>query len=248
MPFAVLLVIFIVLVLLGRAGQRGGRSALLARGVPARGLILSANRTSSDVTYGGQRFEVRALVLDVEVPGKAPYEVSLNAMIPRICEALPGATLDLQVDPAKPNNLAIVGPAGSSQWLGAGATIPGQTWAGTGAARSGCGTVVLVLVAVFLALGSIVSFLSGAHETPPPTPTPSPLPHPAPAPRPAATLAPTATSPAGRRHPQCDAAIRCCETLGRASCQTFLSETEAACASVLLQEKTAALKAGKRCM
>jgi hypothetical protein len=255
MPFLVLLVIFVVLVFLVRAGQRGGRTGLIARGLPARGLILSAARTATDATYGGQRFEVRSLVLDVEIPGRAPYEVTVSPMIPRICEALPGATLDLRVDPAKPDNLAIVGPAGASQWIGAATSIPGQTWAvKPGTSRSGCGTIALVLIGLCLSFGTVMSFVGGSREAPPPAPTPTHAPRPMPPtptlpPRP--TAAPVATSPhstaSPRHHPECEAAARCCAMLELVSCQALLSDTEAACAATLAEEKKEALKVGKRC-
>jgi hypothetical protein len=248
MPFVVLLVIFLVLVFAVRAGQGGGRGALLARGLPARGLILSADRTATDASYGGQRFEVRSLVLDVEIPGRAPYEVSLSTMIPRICEALPGATLDLRVDPAKPNNLAIVGPAGSSQWLGAAVGIPGQTWAvKPGGSRAGCGTLVLVLVGLSLAFGAVMSFVGGGSNEPAPAPTPTHTPRTTPTPTPRPTALPASSASSLHHHPLCDEAVRCCETVGLASCQAYASETEATCASQLAQMRKAALKVGKYC-
>jgi hypothetical protein len=248
MPFAIMLVVFLAIVFMARAGQRSGRAGLLMRGIPARGLILSASRTATDATVGGQRFEVRSVVLDVEVAGKAPYEVSLSAMFPRICEALPGATLDLRVDPVKPDNITVIGPAGASQWVGAAAAVPGQTWAGQAApSRSGCGTIVIVLIACALGLASVLSFVGSAHEAAPPSPRPAPIP--TPTPRPAATpvppTRPTSTTPAAHR--ECEAAMRCCETLGISSCQSFRSATEAVCATALLQEKKAALKEGKHC-
>jgi hypothetical protein len=98
------------------------------RRVLARGLILRASASSAETTYRGQRFELRDLTLDVEVPGQAPYEISVTARVPRIVEALPGATLDLSLDPASPNDLEILGPAGASDWITAAAAVPGQTW------------------------------------------------------------------------------------------------------------------------
>ncbi len=85
--------------------------------VDAQGLILSASTQCGERALGGQRFEVRDLVLDVEIPGRAPYVVSVTAMIPRICEGRPGARLDLTVNPMQPDDVQIVGPAGSSAWL-----------------------------------------------------------------------------------------------------------------------------------
>jgi hypothetical protein len=252
MPFVAALVVFLVIVFVARASQVGGRGALLARGLPARGLILSAARTATDASYGGQRFEVRSLVLDIEVPGRPPYEVSLSTMIPRICEALPGATLDLRVDPAKPDNLAVVGPAGSSQWLGAAVGIPGQTWAvKPGASQAGCGTVILVLIGLSLGFGAVLSFVGGSSEEPAPAPSPTHTPRLAPT-SPASAKAPlaspaSAASTSVRHHGECEAVVRCCETIGLASCQGFSSETDAMCASQLAQLRKAALKMGKHC-
>ena len=56
------------------------------------------------------------LLLDIEVPtGWAPYELlHRSPWIPRrLRRGSPGSTLDLRVDPANPNNVAILGPAGS---------------------------------------------------------------------------------------------------------------------------------------
>ena len=88
MPFIVAIgvfaLVFFAVWLVGRAaGTAGGRDALIARGVSARGLILKASQWSTESAQGLQRFEVRKLLLDVEIPGEAPYEVSVSPLIPR---------------------------------------------------------------------------------------------------------------------------------------------------------------------
>jgi hypothetical protein len=201
------------------AGRAGG-----ARPGLARGLILRASPVATETTYGGQRYELRDLVLDVEVPGQAPYEVSCTPRIPRICEALPGATLDLIVSRSNPSQIEIVGPLGSSAWLGA--------WSGqpAGTSTAGCLAVVAVIVAslvmlpVFGVLTSLV-FDSGGAKTGAPARAPAPA--------------------AG--HPACEAAVRCCETLGRSTCRSLASQTELACSKALLEERKAAAAAHKRC-
>lgn len=187
MPFAVIFVIFVLFVLIVRFGSGGAdRNALLTRGTFAHGLILEASATSTEATYAGQRFERRALTLDVEIPGKEPYEIQATPMIPRICEALPGAALDLRVDPMNRKNIAIVGPAGASGWIAAGASIPGQTWAptrlGQGLPR-GCGWLIVVAVGMSLLLASVLSIVNGSTSREPSAPTHVKPTKPSPSPR-----------------------------------------------------------------
>jgi len=205
MPFAILFVIFVVFVVVLKA-KGGGRNALLQRGVLAHGIILQADQFATETTYLGQRFELRNLTLDVEVPGQAPYEVRFQARVPRIVEALPGATLDLRVNPSSQSSIEIVGPAGSSDWINAAAAVPGQTWGpsplripGVSAAPKGCGTIVLVLVGMSLLLASVLSFVAeGRRPVPAPAPTPT---HVSPAPKPHAAPPPAGRSGARPAHP-----------------------------------------------
>ena len=189
MPFAILLFIYLVFVVVIWAGSAGAgnRNALIRNGLLARGLVLQASSTSSgEMMYLGQRFERRWVTLDIEVPGRAPYELSTTPMFPRICEALPGATLDVRVDPKNPNNIAVVGPAGSSAWLGAAALVPGQTWAGPQARignvlPKGCGLIIVVLIGMSLAFASLLSFISDARKPHTPSSTHTTVPtHPTP--------------------------------------------------------------------
>jgi hypothetical protein len=167
MPYFAYLVIFVLIVLAKRvsSGALGYRNVLLRTGTPARGLVLRASSVSTETSYEGQRFELRTLLLDVEVPGAPPYEVSVTPMIPRICEALPGASLDLRVDRSNRQRVAIVGPAGSSGWLDVAAAVPGQTWGpSTLMLGAGSGTLLAGLVIFVLAVASIYSFLGlGQH-------------------------------------------------------------------------------------
>jgi hypothetical protein len=103
----------------------------LNRGILGRGLVLSADAVATEVVYRGMRYERRFVTLDVEVVGQPPYQTRLNLRIPRIVEALPGATLDLRVNPSDAEDIEIIGPAGACDWLTEAAAVPGQTWGPT---------------------------------------------------------------------------------------------------------------------
>lgn len=89
-----------------------GYDRLVAKGIPARGILLMVSSTGTKVGPVTRRFEQRQVVIDVEVPGKEPYEVSANPLIPLnlVRDVLPGATVELRVDPSNPNQMAIIGP------------------------------------------------------------------------------------------------------------------------------------------
>jgi hypothetical protein len=175
--------------------QRFAHDGLLARGLEARGLILQSSSTFTETTLNGQRYELRDLVMDVEVLGQAPYEVSITPMIPRICEATPGAALDLRVDPKNPNNIVIVGPAGSSGWLYAapwlGVAPPPAPWQrarlnGLNAGKRRSGTLLVILLLVFGA-SVVFAITMAGRQHPEPVRAPAarptsaaPPPHPAP--------------------------------------------------------------------
>jgi hypothetical protein len=240
MPFLVLLIFFLLVVALPRF-VGGGRARLLKNGLEARGLVLSAARTGTQSTIGGQRFQVRSVVLDVEVVGRAPYELSINAMFPRMSEPFPGSALDLRVDPRNPNNIAIVGPAGSSGWLGATAGL--FPWAASNKLASGCGTVVVVLIGASLALGAVVSFVSGSSSSSETPETPA-------APTAPLVIPPSRVTPTvepGASHKVCEEAARCCKTLARAHCAPFTSLSEGTCKGILAEETRAAAKLHKAC-
>ncbi len=92
-----------------------GFDRLQKLGVPARGILLEVKPTalsSTPVMRGLGRVEMRSMRLDVEIDGRAPYEVSTVVMVPSNMarDALPGAIVELRVDPKAQGNVAIVGP------------------------------------------------------------------------------------------------------------------------------------------
>ena len=103
---------------LGTGTTRSGTRAydrLLASGTPARGILLQVDAIALPVV--GSRFAAvpmqrRQCYLDVEIPGQPPYEVQAQVMVPlRLADdVLPGATVELRVDPGDRNNIIIVGP------------------------------------------------------------------------------------------------------------------------------------------
>ena len=106
-------VLLIVLVIKGaNAVGMTGYDALVARGIPARGILLSVSSTGTKTGTQRRRFEVRQVRIDVEIPGREPYEPSASPALPinLVRDVLPGATVELRVDPKNPSNMAIVGP------------------------------------------------------------------------------------------------------------------------------------------
>ena len=94
--------------------RRTGR--VLTAGTPARGLILQINAQGTNVSFSGQCYEYRNMVVDVEMAGRAPYQVSCRGLIPKMMvrSALPGTFVELRVDPTNSGTVAVVGPGGVS--------------------------------------------------------------------------------------------------------------------------------------
>jgi len=87
--------------------------ALLQKGTPARGILLKVGSQRSargNATQG--YYEVRTVSIDVEIAGQAPYECTCSLSIPANLRplVLPGATLELRVDPGSSQNIAVFGP------------------------------------------------------------------------------------------------------------------------------------------
>ncbi len=229
MLFFVPVTVFVLFFVLIRSKMGAASGPSAARGlaggrVLARGLVLSASPfVSGERTQNGQRYELRDLLLDVEVQGQAPYEVSVTPLIPRICEARPGAALDLSLDPRNPSDVVVIGPAGASAWIGAAPWLMQSPAVGL----TGGGKLVLSAVLAgfpaFLALGLVIAVRG--HQ--PPQAAPHAGPH-------------TVSA-------SCDLAARCCKVISGASCGQFGAMGEGACASVLQAERTTAAKAHKRC-
>ncbi len=111
------LVVAIIIVTLVVAGATGigsprGFDRLVANGIPARGILLQVSRRGTKVGTVQRRFEVRSIRVDVEIPGRPPYEVTARPAIPInfVRDVLPGATVELRVDPKNRAKLVIVGP------------------------------------------------------------------------------------------------------------------------------------------
>jgi hypothetical protein len=154
--------------ILSSRSQAQQLGALNTGGILGRGLILQASSTiSGRALVNGQRYEMRALVLDIELPGQPPYEVSVTPAIPRIVEALPGAAVDVRVDPKDPQNVSIVGPAGSSGWLPTAMPLVMPTAIGVPSTSSGkgCGVVFLLASLGFAGL-AVAAGLAGREEKP----------------------------------------------------------------------------------
>ncbi|CAN5319511.1 hypothetical protein BH11MYX1_BH11MYX1_49170 [soil metagenome] len=93
--------------------SQSGYKALLSRGLPARGILLAVtNVPSSTLGVGLFKLQVRQVRIDIEVPGRAPYEVTASVAIPLnlVRDVLPGAIVELRIDRKNPTNIAIVGP------------------------------------------------------------------------------------------------------------------------------------------
>jgi hypothetical protein len=107
--------IVLVIVLVAMAAKRaptGQYDWLLANGIPARGILLMVASTGTKLGTPSRRYEVRQVYIDIEIPGREPYEINANPAIPinLVRDVLPGATVELRVDPKNPANIAIVGP------------------------------------------------------------------------------------------------------------------------------------------
>ena len=95
------------------SGTSDDYGVLVQTGIPARGILLWVNRTATKVpTYNRVAFEQRGMLIDVEIPGRAPYEVNTVSFVPVNLsrDVLPGCTVELRVDPNDPSRIAIVGP------------------------------------------------------------------------------------------------------------------------------------------
>lgn len=114
--FVGFIVVFLIIFVLKKANTiavLGNRyDVLLARGIPARGILLAVASTGTKAGTQARRFEVRQVRIDVEIPGQAPYETNATPWIPinLVRDVLPGATVELRVDPKNPSNMVIIGP------------------------------------------------------------------------------------------------------------------------------------------
>jgi hypothetical protein len=99
---------------------------LIANGIPGRGILLQVSALPTGaVGTGLNRYQQRTVMIDIEIPGAPPYVVNGSLFIPMnlVRDVLPGATVEIRVDPKNPSNIVIVGPgvafAGAAQFLAA---------------------------------------------------------------------------------------------------------------------------------
>lgn len=118
--------IFVVLALAKSANRRAfgvsDYDRLTQKGVRGRGLVLAASSFSVGFRMGTRRFERRAMTLEIEVPGRAPFIVQGTFPVPRgLVEPVPGSSLDVAVDPSGAEKIAVLGPGGfTGPWLNIG--------------------------------------------------------------------------------------------------------------------------------
>ncbi len=109
---ALLVIGFIVFTVVKSAGGATSFDRLRKSGTPARGILLRVAPQGTRTARVPVSIENRRVRVDVEIPGQAPYEVDAVASFPANLrgDVLPGATVELRVDPKNRNALAIVGP------------------------------------------------------------------------------------------------------------------------------------------
>jgi hypothetical protein len=113
--FTICLVVLVGLVwAIVKLATMGGPTRLLQTGLIARGILLRVDipLTRWSAEGGRQLFQRRQLRIDVELPGRAPYEVDQLVQFPTNLSKLilPGATVELRVDPKNPKKLVVSGP------------------------------------------------------------------------------------------------------------------------------------------
>lgn len=85
---------------------------LVSNGIPARGILLVVAPRGFRSGNAQRPFESRAVTIDIEIPGRQPYVIDASPIIPLnlVRDVLPGATVELRIDPSDSSNMAIIGP------------------------------------------------------------------------------------------------------------------------------------------
>jgi len=117
--FFVVLVFWIIIAGGASARKLKRQMALETNGVRGRALVLSSSFLTTSTTINAVRYEQRTMTLDIDIPGREPYVTSGVFLIPRgMVEPVPGASLDVAVDPSNQNLLSVLGPGGfSGPWI-----------------------------------------------------------------------------------------------------------------------------------
>ncbi len=128
--FFLLVLVAFVIVIAARltASARKQFDRIRAKGRPALGIVLaidaigttlqgSATRFSGQTANGSSTYLRNSVHrknarIDVEIPGQPPYQVTTSVLMPlnMAGDVLPGSTVELRVDPARPKLIVIVGP------------------------------------------------------------------------------------------------------------------------------------------
>jgi hypothetical protein len=109
----VVIVLFALIVVVVKAAGARSYAWLTSRGTPARGILLQVDSTGVGIEGLRMRgIQRRGVLIDVEVTGRAPYTVAASIYIPRtlVRDVLPGATVELRIDPRNQSNIAVIGP------------------------------------------------------------------------------------------------------------------------------------------
>jgi hypothetical protein len=126
--FLFFVVVVVWLVVAGGAAARKlkRQMSLETNGVRGRALVLSSSLLTTGTRINGVRYEQRTLTLDIDIPGRAPYVISGQFLIARgLVEPVPGASLDVAVDPSNQNSILVLGPGGfSGPWIRVGVPAP----------------------------------------------------------------------------------------------------------------------------
>jgi hypothetical protein len=105
----VFIVVAVAMMFLGRrlSGAKSSNDPLTRTGIPGHGTVLAIRETG--ISFRSGREVLVGIDLMVQLPGQAPYNVSIEQGVPRIVlgGVLPGSIVVVRVDPADPANVAI---------------------------------------------------------------------------------------------------------------------------------------------
>ena len=82
--------------------QQSGNSELLNNGIEGEGVVIAHGTPAR----GAQWFNMD-IDMEIHLPGKAPYQVNNQYLVPNGANFGPGATLPVRVDPNDPSKIAI---------------------------------------------------------------------------------------------------------------------------------------------
>ena len=118
--------------------MQSGSSELLTNGLPGEGVVIAHGTPAR----GAQWFNMD-IDMEIHLPGKAPYQVNNQYMVPNGANFGPGATLPVRVDPNDPSKIAIdwskagAAPARGEVRSAGGAAVPSAAPAQTPSSGGG---------------------------------------------------------------------------------------------------------------